>query len=123
MSYHCIVSSTISRGLRDDGRQNDVDKPQSVTQAMSAYVACPTDDNATVRALIAPRPPNIDINESSGVLPSITRPALKFQRTLFQVPLRGSDNLFRAMPRCSFKFRHQLQRLIYPAYTHTYPEL
>lgn len=74
MSSHCIVSSTISQGLRDDRRQNDVDKPQSVTQAMSAYVACPTNDNATVRALIAPRPPNIDINESSGVLPSITRP-------------------------------------------------
>lgn len=61
----CIVSSTISRGLWDDGRQNDVDKPQSVTQAMSAYVACLTNDNATIRALIAPRPPNIDINESS----------------------------------------------------------
>lgn len=84
------VALCLQQLAEDYGRQNDIDRPQSVTQSTSAYVAWPrTDDNATVRALIAPRPPNIDTNESSGERPSIiTRAALNFQRTLFQVPLR-----------------------------------
>lgn len=77
------MSSAISQGLRCDRCLNDVDKPQSVTQAC---IACAMDDtDATGRVLIAPRPPNIDINESPGApleLTSLSRtPAPKFQVT------------------------------------------
>lgn len=80
------MSSTISQGLRCDRCQNDIDKPQGITQALSACIACTTDDtDVTGRVLIAPRPPNIDINESPGApleLTSLSRtPAPKFQGT------------------------------------------
>lgn len=85
-SSTALWSLAISRGLRCDRCLNDIGELQSVTQALSACIACATDDiDATGRVLIAPRPFNIDINESPGApleLTSLSRtPAPKFQGT------------------------------------------
>lgn len=73
---YCIMSSTISRGLRCDRCLNDAKRYASVE-----CVHCVSDG----RVLIAPRPLNIDINESSGApleLTSLSRtPTPKFQGT------------------------------------------
>lgn len=72
------------------------------------------------QALIAPRPPNIDINESreallSKVAPRSRTPVPKFQGTSFPKFRHdgggGGGNLFRALAvPCSPKFRREVQR-------------
>jgi len=73
---------------------------------MSACVACAMDDNATDGVLIAPRPSNIDINESpSRRCPRSDLPVLRAGVEIssnFGTEFRyGAGNLFATFPRVS----------------------